>query len=151
MKGNKENRSDNVPESLEGKSLEELWELLLGKEDLEERKAKYEARKLKPDYREDAMNILECPMCGCDDVPNELLTIPVNMKGIVSVNVLGAKCSNPECLEEYYNSEDTEVIRQLKELIKQQALIGRIKPMHLQSEEYQKSSAEATRDDDENG
>lgn len=62
--------------------------------------------------------IEQCVMCGCTEVPNQTLTIPVNMQGIVSLNVLGAKCSNPNCLEEYYNSEDTEVIRQLKELIK---------------------------------
>lgn len=63
--------------------------------------------------------IEQCVMCGCREVPNnQTLTIPVNIKGIVSVNVLGAKCSNSNCLQEYYDSEDTEVIRQLKDLIK---------------------------------
>ncbi|MGM0714182.1 hypothetical protein [Brevibacillus parabrevis] len=92
--------------------------------------------------------IEQCVMCGCKDVRNQTLTIPVNMQGIVSVNVLGAKCSNPDCLEEYYDNVDAGVIRELKELIKRQALIGRINPLHLQSEDYRISSAEAARDND---
>ncbi|RNB50737.1 hypothetical protein EDM57_22710 [Brevibacillus gelatini] len=60
--------------------------------------------------------IEQCVMCGCKDVPNQTLTIPVNMQGIVSVNVLGAKCSNPDCLEEYYDSETTELVRKIKKL-----------------------------------
>lgn len=39
--------------------------------------------------------IEQCVMCGCTEVPNQTLTIPVNMLGIISVNVLGAKCANP--------------------------------------------------------
>ncbi|WP_110929756.1 hypothetical protein [Paenibacillus bouchesdurhonensis] len=93
--------------------------------------------------------IEQCVMCGLTDVLNQTLSIPVNINGIVSVNVLGAKCANPNCGEEYYNSEDTEVIRQFEEIIKRQALLSRIKPMYLQSKEYQISSAKAARDDDE--
>jgi len=119
MKKNQNN--DNVPDSLEGKSLEELWELLLGKEELEKKKAKYEARKLMPDFREDAPNILECVMCGCDDVPNQTLVVSVNINGIVSVNVLGAKCSNPDCREEYYAAVSIELVRDIKGIIKRKS------------------------------
>ncbi|MED1725783.1 hypothetical protein [Brevibacillus parabrevis] len=67
--------------------------------------------------------IEQCVMCGCKDVPNQMLSIPVNMQGIVSVNVLGAKCSNPDCLEEYYDSETTELIRKIKKLIHDDSLL----------------------------
>lgn len=64
--------------------------------------------------------IEECVMCGCTDVPSQPLTISVNIKGIVEVKVNGAKCTN--CGEEYYDSDDIEAIRQMKEAYKEQAV-----------------------------
>lgn len=130
------------------KSFDELFELAFGRKELERQKELLQKRMLKPDYADGLLNVSECVMCGSTEVPNKQLSIPVNVNRVVSVNIFGAKCSNPNCLEEYYNSEDTEVIRKFKELIKRQALIGRIKPLHSQSEEYQISSAKAARDDD---
>ncbi|SMG52204.1 hypothetical protein [Paenibacillus aquistagni] len=117
MNNNNYNHNSGIPESSEGKSLQELWELLLGKEGLEERKAKYEARKLKPDYREDAMNILECPMCGCDDVPNVDIDFDLNMNNdkIKSIKVRGAKCSG--CGETFYDSKTTNLILKISKLV----------------------------------
>ncbi|HWO95346.1 MAG TPA: hypothetical protein VNM45_03190 [Bacillus sp. (in: firmicutes)] len=101
MNKNNDNRPINIPESIEGKSIGELWELLLGKEGLE-RKAKYEARKLKPDYGEDELNIYECPMCGSDDVPNVDLDVDLKSKNdrIKSIKVRGSKCSG--CGERHF-------------------------------------------------
>jgi len=98
---------------------------------------------------EEVFTIEQCVMCGCRDVPNKTLDIPVNIKGIVSVNVSGAQCSNPNCLESYYDSDDIEIIRDMKKLLKQREHHRQIKPLHLQSKEYRETSARAMRDEDD--
>ncbi|WFB58697.1 YgiT-type zinc finger protein [Paenibacillus sp. BR1-192] len=117
MNKNNDNRHINIPESIEGKSIEELWELLLGKEGLEERKAKYDARKLKPDYGEDELNLYECPMCGSDDVPNVNIDVDLKSKNdrIKSIKVRGGKCSG--CGETFYDSKVTDLILKISKLI----------------------------------
>ncbi|MFD2334375.1 hypothetical protein ACFSR7_34460 [Cohnella sp. GCM10020058] len=135
---------------IKDKNIDELFELAFGKEEYERQKALYERRMEQPDFHEDGINMFECPMCGCNDVPNKTVTVPVNMHGIISVNIQGAKCSNPECLEEFYNSKHLEAIREFEILIKRQMINDRIKPMHLQSEEYKKTSQRAAQDEEEN-
>ncbi|SCW57383.1 YgiT-type zinc finger domain-containing protein [Paenibacillus tianmuensis] len=117
MNKNNDNRNNNIPESFESKSLEELWELLLGKDGLEVQKAKYEARKLKPDYREGELNLYECPMCGSDDVPNVDIDFDLNMNNdrIKSIKMRGGKCSR--CGETFYDSKVTDLIRKIKKLL----------------------------------
>lgn len=116
MNNNKDNHIIS-PEFLEGKSLEELWELLLGKEGLKERKAKYEARKLKPDYGEDELNLYCCPICGCEDVPN--VDIDVDLKSnndkVKSIKVRGGKCLG--CGETFYDSKTTDLMLKICKLI----------------------------------
>ena len=110
-------REDNEPNPLEGKSSEEIWELLYGKEDLEEQKELYQKRKLKADYGESEANLVECPICGCNDVPN--VDLDVNLKSrckrILSIKIRGVKCS--QCGEEYYDSIDIEIIRKITKLL----------------------------------
>ncbi|WP_419872766.1 hypothetical protein [Candidatus Pristimantibacillus sp. PTI5] len=98
---------------------------------------------------EEVFTIKQCVMCGSHDVPNKTLEIPVNLKGIVSVRILGAQCSNPSCNEEYYDSDDLQAIRDMKKLLKQREHERRIKPLHQQSKEYRESSARAAQDWDE--
>ncbi|MFD2115512.1 YgiT-type zinc finger protein [Paenibacillus yanchengensis] len=62
----------------------------------------------------------QCVMCGHKEVPNQELEIPVNIEGIISVKVQGAKCSN--CGEEYFNSNDTQAIRSMERAYKEQAV-----------------------------
>ncbi|TVX86038.1 hypothetical protein [Paenibacillus agilis] len=64
--------------------------------------------------------IEECVMCGCKDVPNKKIELPVGVGGIVSVIVEGAECT--KCGEKYYDSDDTEAIRELKKGYKEQAV-----------------------------
>lgn len=93
--------------------------------------------------------IEQCVMCGSHDVPNKTLEIPVNINGIVSVSINGAKCSNPNCLEEYYNSNDTETIRAIEYLLNMRLNHRQIKKLHLQSDEYRAQSARAARNEDD--
>lgn len=64
--------------------------------------------------------IEQCVMCGCKDVPNKTLEIPVNVHGIVSVSVKGAKCS--QCGEEYYDMKDTKAIEEMEKSMREQAV-----------------------------
>ncbi|MDR0269851.1 hypothetical protein [Paenibacillus sp.] len=115
MKENRKNRY--YDESLQGKTLDELWIMAYGEKDLEERKAKYEARKLKPDYGEDELNICECPMCGSDDVPNVDIDVDLKSKNnrIKSIKVRGGKCFG--CGETFYDSEVTDLLLKISKLI----------------------------------
>gem|GEM_PF-5455236 len=60
--------------------------------------------------------IEECVMCGSSDVPNKIIELPVEVGGIVSVTIKGAQCT--QCGEKYYDSDDTNAIRQMKEQYK---------------------------------
>lgn len=64
--------------------------------------------------------IEQCVMCGCAEVPFKVLEVPVGVLGIVSVNVNGAQCS--ECGEKYFDSEDTQAIRELKKAHREEAV-----------------------------
>ena len=55
--------------------------------------------------------IEECVMCGCKDVPNKEIEMPVNVNGILSMKVLGAECS--QCKEQYFDSADIDPILEL--------------------------------------
>ncbi|KKC46953.1 hypothetical protein VE23_07075 [Paenibacillus sp. D9] len=139
--------NDNVPDSLQGKSLEELWELLLGKDELIQEKAKYEARKLKPDYQEGAPNLLECVMCGCDEVKNVELDVPLKSnKVLLSVRVkYGAQCSNPNCLEKYYDSNALDAIKNIEYWLKMRKHHPRILPFHLLGKEAREETVRVMR------
>ncbi|MBW7453315.1 hypothetical protein ACFOLF_06235 [Paenibacillus sepulcri] len=149
MKKNQDN--NNTSHSLEGKSLEDLWKIYLGEEELEKEKAKYEARKLKSDYQEEAINLVTCSLCGSDDVPNVLLDIPLksNNKRLLSVKVYGAQCSNPDCLEQYYDSYALDAIKDIEYWLNMREHHDRIVPFHLLSKEARESIARAMRDDDD--
>lgn len=142
----------NTPDNtLKGKSLEELWELLLGKMTLDEQRAKNEARKLKPDYREDAINLYECPICGCDNVPNVELDVALksNNKRLLSVRVNGAQCNNPSCLESFYDGVDLKAIEDIEFWLNMREHHHRIIPFHLLSTEMRESIARAMHDEDD--
>ncbi|MBE1446092.1 YgiT-type zinc finger protein [Paenibacillus sp. OAS669] len=108
------------PESFEEKSLEEMFELALGKDELERQKTLHQKRMLKPDYSKSDLNISECVFCGSEDVPNVQINIEMhpNNNNIISFNVKvrAAKCL--KCGEEYYDSETTELLRKIEQLLK---------------------------------
>lgn len=85
----------------------------------EQQKTLHEKRKQKADFTEADLNIPECVFCGSDDVPNVTLDIDLhhNIKQVISINVKirAAKCS--KCGEEYYDSETTELLRKIKNII----------------------------------
>ncbi|MDT3429035.1 hypothetical protein J2Z22_004631 [Paenibacillus forsythiae] len=97
--------------------LGELWEQLIGEEELEQQRLKLEERK--PGFKEDALNILECPMCGCDDVPNVELDIPLETsnKRLLSIRLLGGQCTNPSCSETFFHADDLKRIEEIKCLL----------------------------------
>ncbi|MBM7565759.1 hypothetical protein [Paenibacillus sacheonensis] len=102
--------SEFLSESLEGKSIEELWEMAYGIESLEEQKLKREARKLKADYGEAELNILVCPLCNHDQVINSDVDweITSGNKKIKSIKVRGAVCLN--CSETFVASDGVKAV-----------------------------------------
>ncbi|MEK4476294.1 hypothetical protein NSQ91_23920 [Paenibacillus sp. FSL R7-0048] len=108
------NDKNVVPESLEGKTLEELWVMAYGEGDLEERKVLHQKRKLKSDYGEGEINLTDCPMCGCNEVPNTDISIELKLGGTLLFNVStcrGAKCA--KCNEMYFNTLTSDSILKL--------------------------------------
>lgn len=99
------------------KTEEELFELAFGREELERQKALRQKRMLKADYGVSELNVLECVMCGSDDVPNVDLDIDLKSRNerLISIKIRGGKCSL--CGEEYYNSTDTDVVRKIEVLL----------------------------------
>lgn len=92
---------------------------------------------------EKPFTIDQCVICKCKDFQSKNIEIPLGIQGIVSMTVEGFKCR--KCGEEYYS----DTIKRVIQLFKQREYEQQIKPMHLQSEEYRKSSAKAARDDDD--
>ncbi|MBB3154489.1 hypothetical protein FHS16_004571 [Paenibacillus endophyticus] len=109
----------DIPDSLEGKSTDELYELAFGKEELARQKELKRNRLIQPDYDESLLNIVECVLCACDDVPNVSLSIPLKSKNvrIVSVTIKGARCS--KCGESYYSMQDIDAIHKIEQLLEE--------------------------------
>ncbi|KTD83581.1 hypothetical protein [Paenibacillus etheri] len=107
------NEKNVVPESLEGKTLDELWIMAYGEKDLEERKALNLKRKLKPDYGEGEINLTDCLMCGCNEVPNTDMSIELKLGGALFIDSTfrGAKCT--QCNEMYFNTPTSDSILKL--------------------------------------
>ncbi|AIQ34041.1 hypothetical protein [Paenibacillus sp. FSL R5-0345] len=107
------NEENSVPESLEGKTLEELWIMAYGEKDLEERKALHQKRKLKSDYGEGEINLTDCLMCGCNEVPNTDISIELKLGGALFIDSTfrGAKCT--QCNEMYFNTPTSDYILKL--------------------------------------
>jgi len=107
------NEKNIVPESLEGKTLDELWIMAYGEKDLEERKAKYAARMLKEDYKIGDINLTDCPVCGCDAVPNTDISIELKLGETLfcSSTFRGATCT--KCTEMYFNASTSDSILRL--------------------------------------
>ncbi|MCR8659311.1 YgiT-type zinc finger protein [Paenibacillus endoradicis] len=119
MMGNKDNRDENVPDSFEGKTLEELWAMVYGEKELEERKVLRQRRMLKSDYGEGESNLISCPSCDSDDVPNADIDFPLATRNnkIRSIKIRGAKCSS--CGEEYINGREVRAIEKVLELFEE--------------------------------
>lgn len=147
MTESKDERSKRIHEEFE-RRLPEIW-----------KKARINAHLMVKEYvarlrtesstkrSEELFTIEECVLCGCTDVPNKNLELPIGVGGLVSVTVQGAQCI--QCGESYYDSEDIEGIRELKKLSKQREYERQIKVIRLQSKEYRESSARASRDEDD--
>lgn len=104
---------------IDNKDLEELCKQTFGHDEYERQKALHEKRKQKADFREADLNIPECVFCGSDHVPSVTLDIELQptIHQVISLNVKirAAKCST--CGEEYYNSETTNLLRKIKNII----------------------------------
>ncbi|CAG7648163.1 hypothetical protein ACFQI7_12990 [Paenibacillus allorhizosphaerae] len=110
-------RQEISPNPLEGKSYEELFEIAFGKKELERQKMLHEKRMLKPDYAKGELNISECVMCGCVEVPNVDIDIELKSKNkrFKSIKTRGGKCGN--CSEEYYDMKDMDAIEKIEKLL----------------------------------
>lgn len=108
---------EEYKEHIEGKSFEELFVMAFGKKELERQKELLQKRMLKQDYAEGEINLIECPMCGCDDVPNVDIDkiLESNNKLVKSIKIRGGRCS--KCLEEFYNMDDMKTIRKIEKLL----------------------------------
>ena len=84
--------------------VEEIWGILYGKFGIEKRKEKYQEHREGNDY--ESINIVECPMCGNNDVPNVHIEVNVKLSGIVfkSISLQEAKCT---VCNELFLSEST--------------------------------------------
>lgn len=110
-------RQEISPKSLEGRSFEELFVMAFGKKELERHKELLQKRMLKPDYSEGEINLIECPLCYCSEIPNidTNVNLETNNKRIKSLKIRGARCSN--CSEEFYNRDDMDAIRKIEKLL----------------------------------
>lgn len=135
----------------EGKNLDELFKSAFGEQELERQKELHRQRTLKPDFKEGQLNIIECVMCGCEDVTNVELDIPLksNKKRLLSIRVNGAQCTNPDCLEQYYDSYTLDAIKDIEYWLNMREHHDRIIPFHLMSDEAREGTARVIREEDE--
>lgn len=98
-------------------SFEELFKLAFGKKELERQKGLLLMRIKKSDYASGEINLIECPICDCEDVPNVDLErkLDLNNSRLKSITIRGGRCSN--CSEEFYKQEDIDAIAKIKELL----------------------------------
>ncbi|WP_405131380.1 hypothetical protein MHB43_03955 [Paenibacillus sp. FSL H8-0317] len=89
---------------LQNKRLEEIWGILYGKVGIEKRKEKFQEHREGNDY--ESINIVECPMCGNNDVPNVHIEVNMELSGIVfkSISLQEAQCT---MCNELFLSEST--------------------------------------------
>jgi hypothetical protein len=117
FEGKNNEYDEEYKDYIEGKSLDEIWEQAYGKGDLEERKAMKEARKLRADYGESELNIVQCVMCGSLDVPNVDLDLELKSKNnrLKSVKVRGGQCV--QCGEGYSRGQDIRAKEMIEKLL----------------------------------
>ncbi|WP_219834779.1 DnaA N-terminal domain-containing protein [Paenibacillus sp. R14(2021)] len=65
--------------------------------------------------------VKECTACGCQDFSQKLIEVPVNVGGILSMNVDGLVCTN--CGLEYYDDSLKRVVRLFQQRQHEQQLI----------------------------
>lgn len=63
----------------------------------------------------------ECAMCGGKDIREQELDMPVRVENspIKSGRVLGWKCKNASCGEEFYSQETMKVMESIRRTLKQ--------------------------------
>ncbi|WP_433708691.1 hypothetical protein [Paenibacillus illinoisensis] len=96
---------------LQIKRLEEIWGILYGEIGIEKRKEKYQEHRENNDYG--SINIVECPMCGNNDVPNVDIEVNVKLSGIVfkTISLQEAKCTM--CNELFLSESTADVLIRL--------------------------------------
>ncbi|CAM3060874.1 DnaA N-terminal domain-containing protein [Paenibacillus sediminis] len=111
--------NEEYKEHIEEKCFEELFEMAFGKKELERQRELLQKRLLKPDYAEGEINLIECPICGCEDVENVEIEreLESNNRRIKSLKIRGGRCSNSNCSEEFYNMDDMDAIRKIEKLL----------------------------------
>ncbi|WP_433922851.1 hypothetical protein [Paenibacillus taichungensis] len=102
---------DQEGTSLHNKKIEEIWGILYGEVGIEERNEKYQKQGENNDYG--SISIVECPMCGNNEVP--IIDIEVNVKlslsTFKSISLEGAECTM--CNELFLSESTTEALIRL--------------------------------------
>ncbi|KOY13800.1 hypothetical protein [Paenibacillus xylanivorans] len=92
-------------------SVEEIWGILYGEVGIEKRKEKYQEHRENNDYG--SSDIIECPMCGNNEVPIIDIEVNVKLSGIVfkSISLQEARCTM--CNELFFSESTANALMRL--------------------------------------